>query len=375
MSDSLFFPQPNSVPLLAGDGSMVVIEPNASITYYRPGSDVPVTLPLPTVHAFAAHRINSFQFLAATTQWFLSDAAGNCAIFDMTSAQPQISANFFAGPFPTATVAAATITVSTTTLINVWATASMLCAAINGQTGSISCLGISAAFAPQPDLLRAAPANPISNQTLVVVVYATVADNVALAFLQVEGANGAVRWVSAQPLVISAGSFVSQPAFITTPAGETVLALVFGDAFCFNSPNHNRNAQPATCDLVPVSIPWVLTYALGTLDTWLQVNASSMLNACGPLMMGLFLFLFLLLLLLHFFLSSFLMRVSAGMFSAGSYPAVALKAGSTPSEINVVTAQAGIPTTAGAFSVSSKDCGMGIPFDGVQQTAWAQRFS
>jgi hypothetical protein len=121
---------------------------------------------------------------------------------------------------------------------------------------------------------------------VVAVVYATIVDTVALAFLQVDAVNGAVHWISAQPLAVSAGSTVSQPAFAMTPAGETVMALVFGDAFCFNSPDHNRNAQPATCDLDPVSIPWVLTYALGTLDFWLQVNASSMLNACGPLMMG-----------------------------------------------------------------------------------------
>ena len=53
------------------------------------------------------------------------------------------------------------------------------------------------------------------------------------------------------------------------------IAAAFADAFCPNNEKQNKATHPGSCDLEPISIPGVMSYALGPIDAWKNIHALS----------------------------------------------------------------------------------------------------
>lgn len=94
---------------------------------------------------------------------------------------------------------------------------------------------------------------------------------VSLASLQgqnKENAMASIRWVR-----LMAGTHVS--AAIKVYQNESVLMLLTGDGYCFNSHTHNTRSAPSVCNSPATSTPFVLDYSLGLVPVWEQVLAEA----------------------------------------------------------------------------------------------------
>ena len=102
------------------------------------------------------------------------------------------------------------------------------------------------------------------------VVFAAVADlqlNEAGA-VRVVSINGAPPAATPQAITVGVGtapdiSLAQQPV-----SGAAAVALVWSDAYCWNSETHNKDAAVGVCDQIPTSTPGVLAYSYGTFSDW-----------------------------------------------------------------------------------------------------------
>lgn len=122
---------------------------------------------------------------------------------------------------------------------------------------------------------------------------------------------------------------------------------VHNDGFCWNSHQHNIGAAVATCDQVPVSNNYILSYNYGTMASWKErISSGTLITVCDE-------------------------EILHGVYDTGSHPQISLFYGPFVPEfsiprLGVVEIHQGMPEIAD----SDGECGLALPYGGFVLDSW-----